>query len=116
MNWAPASWSYGQDCDAFITLAMVFGLAQSHRQGDPQITQLSVILAVNALMGSGQLNDWNRMIDVNLRGVLHRIAAALPVFRTQGSGHFVTLSRRFSQTVTVRAGGPGPCGRTARTR
>ena len=30
------------------------------------------------------------MIDVNLRGVLHGIAAALPVFRRQGSGHFVT--------------------------
>src|ERR1035441_6591177 len=30
------------------------------------------------------------MIDVNLRGVLHGIAAALPVFRRQGRGHFVT--------------------------
>jgi NADP-dependent 3-hydroxy acid dehydrogenase YdfG len=32
------------------------------------------------------------MIDVNLRGVLHRIAAALPVFTEQGSGHFVTVT------------------------
>jgi short-subunit dehydrogenase len=30
------------------------------------------------------------MIDINLRGVLHGIAAALPVFRRQGRGHFVT--------------------------
>jgi NADP-dependent 3-hydroxy acid dehydrogenase YdfG len=30
------------------------------------------------------------MIDVNLRGVLHGIAAALPVFGRQGRGHFVT--------------------------
>ena len=30
------------------------------------------------------------MIDVNVRGVLHGIAAALPVFREQGTGHFVT--------------------------
>ena len=30
------------------------------------------------------------MIDVNLRGVLHGIAAALPLFRRQGRGHFVT--------------------------
>lgn len=29
------------------------------------------------------------MIDVNLKGVLYGIAAALPVFREQGSGHFV---------------------------
>jgi NADP-dependent 3-hydroxy acid dehydrogenase YdfG len=36
------------------------------------------------------VDDWNAMIDVNLRGVLHGIAAALPVFRRQGHGHFVT--------------------------
>ncbi|MEU3742146.1 SDR family oxidoreductase [Streptomyces sp. NPDC032198] len=33
--------------------------------------------------------DWEQMIDVNLKGVLYGIAAALPVFREQGSGHFV---------------------------
>ena len=36
------------------------------------------------------VDDWDAMIDVNLRGVLHGIAAALPVFRSQGHGHFVT--------------------------
>jgi NADP-dependent 3-hydroxy acid dehydrogenase YdfG len=36
------------------------------------------------------VDDWDAMIDVNLRGVLHGIAAALPVFREQGHGHFVT--------------------------
>ncbi|MEU5258164.1 SDR family oxidoreductase [Amycolatopsis sp. NPDC021455] len=36
------------------------------------------------------VDDWDAMIDVNLRGVLHGIAAALPVFREQGRGHFVT--------------------------
>src|ERR1700678_1796982 len=36
------------------------------------------------------VDSWNAMIDVNLRGVLHGIAAALPVFRRQGRGHFVT--------------------------
>ncbi|MDN5928306.1 MAG: SDR family oxidoreductase, partial [Hyphomicrobiales bacterium] len=35
--------------------------------------------------------DWDAMIDVNLRGVLYGIAAALPVFRRQNSGHFVTV-------------------------
>ncbi|MFC7381142.1 SDR family oxidoreductase [Sphaerisporangium rhizosphaerae] len=33
---------------------------------------------------------WSAMIDVNLRGVLYGIAAALPVFREQGQGHLVT--------------------------
>ncbi|WP_020644524.1 SDR family oxidoreductase [Amycolatopsis balhimycina] len=36
------------------------------------------------------VDDWDAMIDVNLRGVLHGIAAALPVFRERGHGHFVT--------------------------
>jgi NADP-dependent 3-hydroxy acid dehydrogenase YdfG len=36
------------------------------------------------------VDGWTAMIDVNLRGVLYGIAAAMPVFRSQGSGHFVT--------------------------
>jgi NADP-dependent 3-hydroxy acid dehydrogenase YdfG len=36
------------------------------------------------------VDGWSAMIDVNLRGVLHGIAAALPVFRRQGHGHLVT--------------------------
>jgi NAD(P)-dependent dehydrogenase (short-subunit alcohol dehydrogenase family) len=37
-------------------------------------------------------DEWNRMIDVNIRGVLHGIAAALPVMKRQRHGHFVNLS------------------------
>jgi NADP-dependent 3-hydroxy acid dehydrogenase YdfG len=36
------------------------------------------------------VDGWSSMIDVNLRGVLHGIAAAMPVFQRQGRGHFVT--------------------------
>lgn len=35
--------------------------------------------------------DWDAMIDVNLKGVLYGIAAALPVFDLQESGHFVNV-------------------------
>jgi NADP-dependent 3-hydroxy acid dehydrogenase YdfG len=41
-------------------------------------------------MSDADVDGWSAMIDVNLRGVLHGIAAALPVFRRQGRGHFVT--------------------------
>ena len=37
------------------------------------------------------VDDWDEMIDVNLRGTLHGIAAALPVFRRQGAGHVVNV-------------------------
>jgi NADP-dependent 3-hydroxy acid dehydrogenase YdfG len=39
-----------------------------------------------------KIDEWNRMIDVNIRGVLHGIAAALPIFKQQHSGQFVNLS------------------------
>ncbi|RYX81662.1 SDR family oxidoreductase [bacterium] len=38
-----------------------------------------------------RVDDWDEMIDVNLKGVLYGIAAALPVFRQQGFGHFVNI-------------------------
>ena len=38
-----------------------------------------------------RVDDWDAMIDVNIRGVLHGIAAALPVFRRQGGGHIVNV-------------------------
>ncbi|MFG2072190.1 SDR family oxidoreductase [Nonomuraea maritima] len=38
------------------------------------------------------VDEWDRMIDVNVRGLLHGIAAALPHFQRQGSGHFVTVA------------------------
>ncbi|ANZ39013.1 oxidoreductase [Lentzea guizhouensis] len=39
-----------------------------------------------------RVDEWDEMVDVNVKGVLHGIAAALPVFRSQQSGHFVTTS------------------------
>ena len=39
-----------------------------------------------------RVEDWEEMIDVNIKGVLYGIAAALPVFRTQGFGHFVNIA------------------------
>jgi NADP-dependent 3-hydroxy acid dehydrogenase YdfG len=41
-------------------------------------------------LADGDVDGWSAMIDVNLRGVLNGIAAAMPVFRRQGNGHFVT--------------------------
>jgi NADP-dependent 3-hydroxy acid dehydrogenase YdfG len=42
-------------------------------------------------MADLDVDGWSAMIDVNLRGVLNGIAAALPVFRRQGQGHLVTV-------------------------
>jgi NADP-dependent 3-hydroxy acid dehydrogenase YdfG len=39
-----------------------------------------------------RVDEWDRMVDVNIKGLLHGIGAALPVFRAQGGGHFVTIA------------------------
>ncbi len=55
-----------------------------------------------------RVEEWEEMIDVNLRGVLYGIAAALPVFRTQGFGHFVNIASTAAYlvvpTMSVYAG------------
>jgi NADP-dependent 3-hydroxy acid dehydrogenase YdfG len=42
-------------------------------------------------MDALQVADWEEMIDVNLKGVLYGIAAALPVFQQQQSGHIINI-------------------------
>jgi len=39
-----------------------------------------------------KVEDWDRMIDVNLKGTLYGIAAALPHMRAQQSGHIINVS------------------------
>lgn len=40
----------------------------------------------------GKIEDWSRMIDVNIKGVLYGIHAALPVMIRQKSGHIINVS------------------------
>ncbi len=55
-----------------------------------------------------RVEDWDAMIDINIKGVLYGIAAALPVFRKQGTGHFVnvasTAAHRIVPGMAVYAG------------
>ncbi|MFA3842951.1 SDR family oxidoreductase [Streptomyces aureus] len=52
--------------------------------------------------------EWDHMVDVNIKGVLHGIGAALPVFRAQDGGHFVTTAStaafRVAPAMAVYAG------------
>ena len=50
-----------------------------------------------------KLDEWNRMIDVNIRGVLHGIAAALPLMQRQGSGQFINIASIGAYTVSPTA-------------
>lgn len=46
----------------------------------------------NSPMSEVRVNEWNAMIDVNLKGVLNGIAAVLPIFKKQKHGHIITTS------------------------
>lgn len=65
-------------------------------------------VAPNSLLDDLRVEDWEEMIDVNIKGVLYGIAAALPVFRRQGAGHFVnilsTAGLKVLPTMAVYAG------------
>lgn len=39
-----------------------------------------------------KVDEWDCMIDVNIKGVLYGVAAALPVFKKQEFGHFINIS------------------------
>jgi NADP-dependent 3-hydroxy acid dehydrogenase YdfG len=49
-----------------------------------------------------KVDEWDRMIDVNIRGVLYGIAAALPHMQRQKAGHFINVS-----SVAGHRVGPG---------
>lgn len=50
-----------------------------------------------------KVDEWNRMIDVNIRGVLNGIAASLPVMNEQGSGQIINLSSIGGHAVSPTA-------------
>jgi NADP-dependent 3-hydroxy acid dehydrogenase YdfG len=39
-----------------------------------------------------RVNEWEDIVDTNIKGVLYGVAAALPIFRAQGFGHFITIA------------------------
>ena len=46
-----------------------------------------------------KIDEWNQMIDVNLKGVLNGIAAALPHMKQQKSGHFINVSSVYGHKI-----------------
>ncbi|MCA0276683.1 MAG: SDR family oxidoreductase [Proteobacteria bacterium] len=69
--------------------------------------RIDVLINNAGLMPSSMLenlhvDEWDRMIDVNLKGVLYGIAAALPHMKTQKSGHIINVA-----SVAGHKVGPG---------
>jgi NADP-dependent 3-hydroxy acid dehydrogenase YdfG len=49
-------------------------------------------LMPQSLLERLKVDEWDRMIDVNIKGVLYGIAAALPHMKAQKSGHIINVS------------------------
>lgn len=71
--------------DAIVKLA-------KERFGRVDIIFLNAGLMPNSPLSAMKTNDWHQMVDVNIKGVLNGLAAVLPDFVAQKSGHVITTS------------------------
>ncbi|KRK65193.1 hypothetical protein FC72_GL001569 [Companilactobacillus tucceti DSM 20183] len=60
--------------------------------GKVDVIFLNAGLMPNSPLSDLKTKEWNQMIDVNIKGVLNGIAAVLPTFKSQKSGHVITTS------------------------
>ena len=54
-----------------------------------------------APIGKTLVDEWDRMIDINIKGVLYGIAAALPVFARQKGGHIINIASVAGHKVSM---------------
>ncbi|BAN48920.1 SDR family oxidoreductase [Metapseudomonas resinovorans] len=70
--------------------ALIDGAVQRFGRVDVLVNNAG-LMAI-APMDEVKVDEWSRMFDINVMGVLHGVAAALPLFRKQGGGHFINVA------------------------
>jgi NADP-dependent 3-hydroxy acid dehydrogenase YdfG len=86
--------------DAAQVQALVDGAVEQYGRVDVILNNAGVM--PHSPLERRKLADWDRTIDINIKGVLYGIAAALPHMQRQKSGHFISVS-----SVAGHKVGPG---------
>ena len=91
--------------DAAAVQALVDGAVSEHGRVDYMFNNAGINIAGE--LRDTSLDDWNRLIDVNLRGVIHGVHAAYPIMREQGFGHIVNTASLAGITPALMEGAYG---------
>jgi NAD(P)-dependent dehydrogenase (short-subunit alcohol dehydrogenase family) len=65
---------------------------------------------------SQRIDEWDQMIDVNMKGTLYGIAAALPYMKEQKSGHVINVSSVYGHKVVATGARGLLCDQARRAR
>jgi NADP-dependent 3-hydroxy acid dehydrogenase YdfG len=55
-------------------------------------------------MSALKVDEWDRIVDINIKGVLNGIAATLPIMQAQGSGHIINTASTGAHAVGAQYG------------
>jgi NADP-dependent 3-hydroxy acid dehydrogenase YdfG len=82
--------------------ALVRGAVDKHGRIDVIVNNAGIMPI--APMAALKVEEWDRMIDVNIKGLLYGVAAVLPIMQRQKQGHIINLASVFGFKVFAPGG------------